>query len=622
MTANDAEAAPEASPGEEAGAGAGEAAEAEAEGRSKAKAEKGKIGTLSGLPGLSLDALTSVAYGPEAIVIVLAAAGPGAVKQVRPITIAIVVLLAILVFSYRQVIAAYPDGGGAYAVSKENLGANWSLLAGASLIVDYILTVAVSVTAGVAALTSAFPSLTPAAVPIGLAVLAVITVLNLFGLSESARAFFLPTLVFIGGLYVVVVAGLVHPFGHLTSNPRSLSSTTATVGVLLILKAFASGCSALTGVEAIANGTPSFKEPRIKRAQRTELLLGIILGSLLLGLSELVVKFHLHEQANVTLLSQITERAVGHGALYYIVELSTTLALALAANTSFGGLPILFSLLARDSFLPRIFALHGERTVYRYGVVVLALFAAALIIGSGGNTQTLIPLFAIGVFIGFTLAQTGLVRHWFTHHGRWWGGRAALNGLGAVLSAAAAVIFLAAKFVHGAFIIALVIPGLIYLFRRIHRYYDQLGAELGTGQAVTPPKAGTTGLVLVSVIDISRLTSLVLTRALEMGGEVRAVHAAFEGEPTADLEARWQRWAPEITLVIVLSPQRSVVQAFMEYLATPEVAAHDSIMVLIGEIEPRKLRHRLLLNQRGVILATALRRHTNVLVATVPFRLE
>jgi amino acid transporter len=218
--------------------------------------DKGKIGSLAGLPGLSLDALTSVAYGPEAIVVVLATAGAGAVGDVRPITVAIVVLLAILVFSYRQVIAAYPDGGGAYAVSKENLGTVPSLLAGASLIVDYILTVAVSVTAGVAALTSAFPGLNTADVPIGLALLVVLTVLNLFGLSESARAFFIPTLIFIGGLYVVVFAGLIHPFGQITNGPHGLSTTTSTVGVLLILKAFASGCSALTGVEAIANGTP------------------------------------------------------------------------------------------------------------------------------------------------------------------------------------------------------------------------------------------------------------------------------------------------------------------------------------------------------------------------------
>ena len=289
-------------------------------------------------------------------------------------------------------------------------------------------------------LASAFPSLTSAAVPLCLAILVFITVLNLFGLAESARAFLVPTLVFIAGLYAVVFAGLIHPFGQVTRNPRGLSTATSTVGVVLILKAFASGCSALTGVEAIANGTPSFKEPRIKRGQRTELLLGVILGSLLLGLPELVVKFHLRPQDNVTLLSQITERSVGHGVLFYVIELSTTVALALAANTSFGGLPVLFSLLARDSFLPRIFTLHGERTVYRYGVVVLAVLAAVLIIGSGGNTQRLIPLYAIGVFIGFTLAQTGLVRHWFSHHGRWWAGRAALNGLGAVLSGAAAVI--------------------------------------------------------------------------------------------------------------------------------------------------------------------------------------
>jgi amino acid transporter len=590
--------------------------------RSGQGSEKGKIGTLTGLPGLSLDALTSVAYGPEAIVVVLAASGAGAIHAVRPITVVIVVLLAILVFSYRQVIAAYPDGGGAYAVSKENLGTTPSLLAGASLIVDYVLTVAVSVTAGVAALTSAFPGLTSATVPLGLAILMFLTVLNLFGLSESARAFLVPTLVFIAGLYIVIVVGLIHPFGPASSPAPGVSTATSTVGILVILKAFSSGCSALTGVEAIANGTPSFKEPRVKRAQRTELLLGVILGTLLLGLSQLVVKFHLRPEANVTLLSQIAQRSVGHGVLYYVVELSTTLALGLAANTSFGGLPILFSLLARDSFLPRIFALHGERTVYRYGVVVLAVLAAVLIAASGGNTQTLIPLYAIGVFIGFTLAQSGLVRHWFTHHGRWWAGRATINGIGAVLSGAAAVIFLATKFVHGAFIVAVGIPALIVLFRRIHRYYGTLGLALGVGEVPASPETKAPELVLVPVVDISRLASVVLSRALELGGEIRAVHVSFEGEPTADLEDRWRRWAPNVPLVVVPSPERSVVRAFLDYVASPEVSAHESVVVLIGEIEPEKLRHRLLLNQRGTLLAVALRRRTNAAVATVPFRLQ
>src|SRR5487761_1503168 len=504
-------------------------------------AEKGKIGTLAGLPGLSLDALTSVAYGPEAIVIVLAASGSGAIATVRPITVAIVVLLAILVFSYRQVIAAYPDGGGAYAVSKANLGQIPSLLAGASLIVDYVLTVAVSITAGVAALASAFPALTSATVPLCLAFGVLLTVLILFGLSESARAFLVPTLVFIGGLYVVVLFGLLHPLGT-AGGTLPAPRTVSTVGILLVLKAFASGCSALTGVEAIANGTPSFKEPRVKRAQRTELLLGVILGSLLLGLSQLTVKFHLQPKANITLLSQITQRAVGHGASYYIVELATTVALALAANTSYGGLPVLASLLARDSFLPRVFALHGERTVYRFGVVVLAVLAGLLIVGSGGNTQTLIPLYAIGVFIGFTLAQTGLVRHWFTHHGHLWAARAAINGTGAVLSGVAAVIFLATKFIHGAFIIVVIIPALIVMFRKIHSYYATLGVALGLDEAPPRPDGHVPALVLVPVVGLSRLTSTVLGHALATGGEVRALHAAFEGEPTEELEAAWRAW--------------------------------------------------------------------------------
>jgi amino acid transporter len=584
-------------------------------------AEKGKIGTLAGLPGLSLDALTSVAYGPEAIVIVLAASSSGAITAVRPITVAIVVLLAILVFSYRQVIAAYPDGGGAYAVSKANLGQTPSLLAGASLIVDYVLTVAVSITAGVAALTSAFPSLTSATVPLCLALLVLLTVLNLFGLSESARAFLIPTLVFIGGLYVVVLVGLIHPLGAAGPN-LPVPATVSTVGILLVLKAFASGCSALTGVEAIANGTPSFKEPRVKRAQRTELLLGVILGSLLLGLAQLTVKFHLQPKGNITLLSQITARAVGHGATYYIVELATTVALALAANTSYGGLPVLASLLAGDSFLPRVFSLHGERTVYRYGVVVLAVLAGLLIVGAGGNTQTLIPLFAIGVFIGFTLAQTGLVRHWFTHHGHLWAARAAINGTGAVLSAAAAVIFLATKFIHGAFIIVLVIPALIVMFRMIHRYYATLGAELGLDEEPPRPDGHAPALVLVPVVGLSRLTSVVLGYALATGSEVRALHAAFEGEPTEALEDAWRDWDPGVPLIVVPSPERSVTRAFLSYLATPDVAAHPNVIVMIGEIEPRKRRHRLLLNQRGTILATVLRRRTDAAIATIPFRLD
>ncbi len=358
---------------------------------------------MEGLSALSLDALTSVAYGPEAIIVVLALAGAGALHLVLPVTVAIVVLLAILVASYRQVIEAYPGGGGAYAVSRDNFGPRAGLVAGAALVVDYTLTVAVSIAAGTQALTSAFPGLTPATVPICLVVLAVITVLNLRGLGDAARAFLLPTMVFIVGLLAIIVIGLIHPLalhapqpGHSLVPARALEP----VSILLILKAFSAGCSALTGVEAIANGVPLFKRPRVRRAKRTELLLGVILGAMLLGLAVLARRWQIGPRSNQTVLSQIMAMAVGRHWAYYIVSLTITLVLSLAANTSFGGLPILASLLSEHHYLPHLFSLRDDRQVFSYGVWALAALSAALLVAVAGNTLSLIPLFAIGVFTG------------------------------------------------------------------------------------------------------------------------------------------------------------------------------------------------------------------------------
>ena len=343
---------------------------------------KERITPVEGLSALSLDALTSVAYGPEAIIVVLALAGAGALHLVLPITVAIVVLLAILVFSYRQVIDAYPGGGGAYAVSRANLGPNASLVAGAALIVDYVLTVAVSIAAGVGALTSAFPSLTTALVPLCLGTLAVITLLNLRGLGETARAFLLPTMLFIVGLLAIIAVGLIHPLALNAPQPgQSLLPTHGlqTVTVLLVLKAFSAGCSALTGVEAIANGVPLFKEPRVVRAKRTELLLGVILGLMLVGLAILAKRWHIGPRSNQTVLSQIMAMAVGRHWAYYVVSLTITVVLALAANTSFGGLPILASLLARDNYLPHFFSLRDDRQVFGNGIWVLAGLSARVV---------------------------------------------------------------------------------------------------------------------------------------------------------------------------------------------------------------------------------------------------
>ncbi len=373
--------------------------------------EQHRLTAVQGLAALSLDALSSVAYGPEAILVVLVAAGATALHYSLPITGAIVVLLAVLVVSYRQVIAAFPNGGGAYAVSKAHLGTQASLVAAASLIVDYVLNAAVGVSAGIEALYSAFPVLYGARVWLCLAVLALITGLNLWGVSESAKVFTVPTLLFILSMAAVIAGGLIRTNPAVALN-HQIGPSTEAVGILLLLKAFASGCSALTGVEAIANAVPEFRKPRARRAQHTEMWLGILLGTMLIGLGILIRKFHVVPHSNITVLAQLTEASLGHNIVYYAIGLITTVLLALAANTSFGGLPVLASLLAKDNFLPHMFGLRADRQVHRYGVVVLAVLAAALLVASRGDTQALVPLFAVGVFVGFTLSQFGMVKHW------------------------------------------------------------------------------------------------------------------------------------------------------------------------------------------------------------------
>jgi amino acid transporter len=582
-----------------------------------------EITSLEGIPALSLDAISSVAYGPEAMLVVLASAGAGALAKIEPITIAIVVLLVVLVLSYRQVIAAYPDGGGCYAVSKANLGRKPSLLAGAALIIDYVLTVAVSIAAGVAALVSAFPTLAPDALVISLLILVVLTALNLRGLATSARALLLPTIVFIVGIYVVIVAGFLrqHPAAGSGVHEAVVPKAAAAVGVLLLLKAFAAGCSALTGVEAIANDVPAFREPRQRRAMRTEVLLGAVLGTMLLGLSVLTVRFHIAPTSSQTVLSQITGASVGRGGLYYVVDLSTTAILAIAANTSFGGLPLLASLLARDHLVPHVFGLRGDRPVYRYGVVVLAVLAGALLVAVDADTNALIPLFAIGVFTGFTLSQIGLVRHWHHERPRRWWARAALNGLGAAMTAVATVIFVVTKFSAGAWVVVVAIPAIIVVFSRVERYYRDVGAELGLGKVPPRPRANES-LVVVPVAAVSKMTAAALSMALSLGDEVRAVSVQFDDEGAASLQEEWDRWDPGVPLTVLRSASRSVTKPVLTYLGSPPLRGRSPVLVLIPEVEPKKWRHQLLQNQRGIVLANALRRRSEVNVVRAPFRLR
>ncbi|WP_433062332.1 APC family permease [Dactylosporangium sp. CS-033363] len=582
---------------------------------------KERLTPLEGLPALSLDALTSVAYGPEAILAVLAVGGAVALPLVLPITVAIVVLLAILVFSYRQVIEAYPGGGGTYAVCRANFPPGAALLAAAALVADYTLTVAVSIAAGVAALTSAFPALTAATVPLCLAILAVITLLNLRGLGDTARAFLLPTMVFILGVLAVIAIGLAHPLAH--PEPFAARGPPAeAVGTLLVLKAFSAGCSALTGVEAIANGVPLFKEPRVARARTTELLLGAILAVMLLGLAVLAHRWRLGPQGDETVLSQIIAASVGRGWAYYTLSLAVTVVLMIAANTSFGGLPVLASLLARDNYLPHLFALRDERQVFAVGIWALALLAGTLLVAVRGQTLALIPLYAIGVFTAFTLAQAGLVKHWLRTRPPPWRRRALVNGIGAVTTAAATVVFLVTKFTAGAWVVVLAIPALILLFVRIHRYYHRSAALLELNRIPAKPRVRPT-IVVVPVAELSRLTRHALTEALSISSQVVAVHVVVDstGADGDDLRRQWAQWDPGVPLRVLHTEYASVAHPIARFIDELHEHHDEQVVVLVPFALPERLRYRILHNHLDVVLSAALKHRPDVIVATVPMRL-
>lgn len=588
-----------------------------------------RLTALQGLAALSLDAMASVAYGPESIVLVLAAAGAYGLGFTLPVTLAIAALLAVLVASYRQVIAAFPDGGGSYAVAKRHLGRRTSLVAAASLILDYVLNVAVSVTALRGRPDLGLPGALPGAgvdLPRGAgpghggepA-----------GVVDSAKAFLVPTAVFVGSILAMVVVGLFRDgpvsTASASGHASALGDGATTVGALLLLKAFAAGCSALTGVEAVANAVPSFRAPAARRAQRTEVALGALLGVMLIGLSVLIGRFHLQPVEGVTVLAQLADASFGHNAAFYVVQFATMVLLALAANTSFGGLPVLMSLLARDNFLPHVFALKADRQVHRHGVVWLALVSAALLVFSGGDTNTLVPLFAIGVFVGFTICQVGMVRHWRGERPRGWRAKAALNGFGALLTGVSAVVVTATKFTEGAWLIVLALPLIVLGFEKIHRAYAQIGERLELGRIPQAPLRSRS-LVVVPVSGLSQLTCQALTAARSLGDEVLAVtvtHPTPEDQQAAEaLRRDWELWKPGVELVEVPSVTRSLgrpVSAYVRELT--QTHPGTQVTVLIPETEPAHLWQRMLQNQRGSVVAHAVRRDTDAVICRLRFRI-
>jgi len=580
-----------------------------------------QLGVLGGLAALSLDALSSVAYGPEAMISVLILAGTGALTDVLPLTVVITVMLVLLVVSYTQVIEAHPEGGGAYSVAKANLGRWPSLLASAAVVVDYVLTVAVSLAAGAASLGSAFPSMGHHLVAVSLIGLVLLTVVNMFGISESARLLLLPMLLFVGSTFAVIVLGALHPHpvAVIGTSQRAFPVKEA-LGVVLLLKAFASGCSAVTGVEAISNGVPAFGKPKVRTAQRTEIALGVLLAVMLLGLAALITAHHIVPRGGVTILAQVTAGAFGKGWAFYMSNVTVALVLAFAANTSFGGLPVLMSLLARDHRLPHLFYLRAEKPVYRYAIVVLAILAAAMLLASGANTLSLIPLFTIGVFVGFTISQVGMVRHWFSARPSRWRLRAGLNGVGAVMTGAAVLIFLGTKFAEGAWVVVIAIPALMVLFARTEGYYAEVSKELRLGKTPPPPRPRES-VVVVPTTTVSLLTERALSAALSLGETVVAVAVAGDEEESQRIKRAWDDWRCSTSLEVLIDPQRSLIRSVLRYVRSVETE-EALITVLIPEVIPRKRRHEILHNQRGRLLGAVLRARTDVVVATLPFHLH
>jgi amino acid transporter len=511
-------------------------------------------------------------------------------------------------------------------VARTHLGTRASLVAAGSLVVDYVLNAAVGVSAGVEALVSAFPSLYPDRVLICLVILAFITAANLWGAAESARLFIAPTVIFIVAIYAVIFGGLVrsHPAVPVF---HQLPSATQAIGLLILLRAFASGCSALTGVEAIANAVPSFRRPRARRAQHTEMWLGILLGTMLLGLAVLIRKYQVTPTHTETVLAELTAASLGHNFVFYAVQMITTVLLALAANTSFGGLPVLASLLATDNFLPHLFSLRADRQVHRYGIGVLAVAAAVLLVASRGNTQALVPLFAIGVFVGFTLSQAGMVRHWHEQHGPGWARRAVINGIGAVFTAAALAIELFSKFLQGAWLVVIVVPLLVLLFSRINVAYRQIGAALALGQTPSRPRRQRS-LVVVPVARMSRLAEEGISAGLSLGDDVQAVTVVYTDEEDeqadATFRAQWEEWHPDVPLITLPARHRSLGPPIVDYLRQLEADNPACrVVVLIPEVQPSRPWRWVLFNQRGGVLSRAIRRGTaNVVICRLRFRLQ
>jgi amino acid transporter len=532
-------------------------------------------------------------------------------------------LIAIVSTSYWQTIHAYPAGGGAYTVAKENLGTLPGLVAGASLLVGYVLTVAVSVAAGVAAITSAFPGLYPLRVWLGILCVTLLGVINLRGLRETARVFAVPTYGFVLGIAIVIGGGLIHFWGGgpAPETPPIRSATVVPLTTFLVLRAFSAGCTALTGIEAVANCVQAFRPPETRNAGITLIWMAVLLGSMFMGLAFLIDAFNLLPHEGETLVSQLAAQVLGRGPLYLAVQASTMVILLLAANTCYAGFPMLSSLLAKDGYLPRQFASLGDRLVYSNGILILSGLSMGLLIAFQGDTHALLPLYALGVFLSFTLSQLGMVRRWIRLRHRGWVHHAAINLLGAVVTAIVLAVVGITRFIEGAWMVVVVVPALVLMFYTIRRHYVEMARQIDVF-GYRPPKLGRHPVVVL-VAGMNRGVIAALTYARAISPNVTALTVDLDSTSTARLQMRWGEWAPDVPLVVLESPYRSVIQPILHYVDQMEKQRDgDYMTIILPEFVPAKWWQHLLHNQTALLIKAALLFRRGKVAISVPFHLE
>lgn len=579
---------------------------------------------LAKIPALAIfasDMMSSVAYATEEILLVLILAGTAALSYSPPIGIAIGVLAAIVATSYWQTIHAYPSGGGAYIVANDNLGTLPGLIAGSALLVDYVLTVSVSTASGVAAITSAFPAVYPYRVAFCVGFVLLVMVANLRGIRETGRIFAVPTYWFIFCLALLVGGGFYRLLTQGAPPPPEAIPVLEPLGVFMVLRAFSGGCAALTGTEAVANGVQYFRPPESRNAGITLIWMATILATSFIGVTFLAYFYHIVPHPEETVVSMLSRQIFGRTWVYFMIQAATAVILLLAVNTSFAGFPMLASLMAKDRFLPRQFASRGDRLVFSNGIIILAGISSLLLVIFGGSTHALIPLYAIGVFTAFTLSQAGMVRHWWKEQGARWRSHAAINAFGAAATAVVVVVIGATKFIHGAWIVVVVIPILVLGFLTIRRHYNTLGRQLSLN-GFTPPKLGRHPVVLL-VGGMHRGVVTALSYAKAISPNVTAISVDLDPSATSRLRLQWGEWAPDVPLVILDSPFRSVIHPVLQYIDQMEKQKDGAYMtIILPEFVPAKWWQHLLHNQTALLIKGALLFRRGKVAISIPYHLD